>query len=1194
MADSLLATAVPDVVRSPKAPVADRDRFSLLEAVPCAVAVQDMQGNVVFANQAAATLAQFELQDDAGQRLPLSELPGRRLLAGLDAPERLIRFRDGGAERWAWVSARQVPGVDPPLAINLFREVSSVVVPERPLAAELRLSRTLESVALALASEIDPTRVARRIIDEGAAICGAQLGAFFQIEADGGPRLIYALPGGSRDAFAGFGHPGWAPQVASSLVVPVVAGSGQVLGALLFGHPERDRFTEAHATAVTALAAHAATALEKARLIESARVNESSMAAERARLADLIEQAPLAIAVLRGPEHLYEVANPPYLALVGRTASLVGIPIRAAFPDVEGQGVIEACDRVFATGEPFTVHEMPVTFQRRKGTPEKRWFSFHITPIREGSGITGLIWVAADITEQIRARRGVESAAKALARSGRRFRSLVEATAQMVWTTTPAGEVHEDSPSWRAFTGQRFEESKGLGWLNAVHPDDRAHAQEAWRRAMASRSSTDVEYRVRRADGSYAYTVARGTPILSDTGEVEEWIGFNLDISDRVLAEESSRDSARRLRLALEAGRMGTWEYDLVSGVVQWSAAVERMHGIPVGSFAGTFDAYQADLHPEDREWVLETVRTNIARGAEHQLLYRIVRPDGAVRWLEAFGTFVHDASGKPIRLTGVCSDVTERVESEEARNALRIQRMLEGISDAFAIYDSDWTILFANQVGTALMGLRPADVIGKKVWELAPDAVDTRMHQELTRVLQTGQPATFEEHYAPRNQASDRWFEIHAYPVPDIGIAVYSRDITARRNQQALQQRLGRYGEMRVDVGTALSVQRDVRGMLQACCEAIVSKLPVALARIWLVDESTETLELQASAGQYAHPGGGDAGVPVGAMAIGRIAAQRRPHLTNDVANDPWLGDPEWAQREGMAAFAGYPLVVAERLVGVLATFDTRPLPEDTLVALASIGDAIAQGVERRKAELALEERARDLARSNADLEQFAYVASHDLQEPLRMVASYVQLLERRYKDKLDDNARDFIGFAVEGVTRMRRLIEDLLAYSRVGTRGRSPAPVEVGTVVATAEKNLESAIAESGAEISRDDLPQVLADEGQLAQVFQNLIGNAIKFRREDPPRVHVGARREGNDWIFWVRDNGIGIESEYFDRIFVIFQRLNPREIYPGTGIGLAITKKIVERHGGRIWVESKPGEGSTISFSIPAAARKRSPA
>ena len=1243
MADPLLASNGSNLLRFPPA-----DRFAVLESVPEAITVHDAQGNLVFANAAAAQLCGFrdpdalraakiqdwvgrlELYDEAGRPLPISELPGRRVLAGLDAPERLIRFGQDGSQRWAWVSARLIPDSDPPLAINAFREATGIIEAERRLSEELRLSRALERVALAVNAEVDAARLVQRITDEATAICGAQFGAFFHtmVTPDGSRYQLYTLSGASRESFDSFGHPRATPvfaptfrgegpvrsgditkdprygqmaphhgmppghlPVTSYLAVPVIGGGGEVLGGLLFGHAEPDRFTEAHERAVVAIAAHAAVALEKARLLETARLNEASMAAERSRIAELIEQAPVAIAVFRGPTHVYEIANSRHLTLVGRgggvgrSGRLVGHPVREVFPEVEGQGVFEAFDRVYRTGEPFVIHEMPISLDRGKGVQEG-WFSFTITPVRERGMIAGLMCVAVEITAQIEARGAIERSAKALARSERRFRSLVEATSQMVWTTTPAGEVVEDSPSWRAFTGQSYDEWKGYGWLNAVHPDDRPRAEEAWRAAVAEKRQYEIEYRVRRPDGSYADTLARGTPILSDAGEIEEWIGLNFDITDRLRAEASSRESERRLRLALEAGRMGTWEYDLVTGVVHWSPAIERMHGIPAGSFPGTFEASQADLHPDDRAWVLSTVEQNIQSGVEHQLLYRIIRPDGAVRWLEVFGTFVHGASGKPIRLMGVCSDVTERVESEEARNALRIQRMLEGISDSFGVYDRNWTVLFANEAATAMGGMKPADIIGKNLWEVAPEAVGTRIHRELTRVLETGQPATFEEYYAP----FDRCFDIHAYPVPDIGIAVYTRDITARRNEHALQARLVRYGELRADVGSALSLRHDIRSMLQACCQAIVDTLHVSFARIWLVDDAGQTLELNASAGKYTHIDGGHARVPVGELKIGRIAAERRPHLTNDVLNDPWVGDPEWAKREGMVAFAGYPLVVNDGLVGVMATFATEALPEDTLVALGSVGDAIAQGVERRKAELALEERARDLARSNADLEQFAYVASHDLQEPLRMVASYVQLIERRYNAKLDDAAREFIGFAVEGVTRMRRLIEDLLAYSRVGTRGRAPEPVDVAKTVATAEKNLEQAIADSAAEITKDPLPSDLpADEGQLTQVFQNLIGNAIKFRREEPPRVHIGARREGADWVFSVRDNGIGIEREYFDRIFVIFQRLNPREIYPGTGIGLAITKKIVERHGGRIWVDSTLGVGSTISFTLPVAPR-----
>jgi PAS domain S-box-containing protein len=239
----------------------------------------------------------------------------------------------------------------------------------------------------------------------------------------------------------------------------------------------------------------------------------------------------------------------------------------------------------------------------------------------------------------------------------------------------------------------------------------------------------------------------------------------------------------------------------------------------------------------------------------------------------------------------------------------------------------------------------------------------------------------------------------------------------------------------------------------------------------------------------------------------------------------------------------------------------------------------------DRKTAELELQQQKQDLARSNDELQQFAYVASHDLQEPLRMITSYLELLERRYKGHLDAKADQFIAYAIDGAARMQTLINDLLGYSRVGSRGQSFTLVDCEAILQNVLRNLQVAIADSDALITHDPLPHVTADSTQLTQLLQNLIGNAIKFCREDPLKIHIGTTRINGQYLFAVRDNGIGIESQYTHRIFVIFQRLHSRTEYSGTGMGLAICKKIVERHGGTLWVESSPGEGSTFYFTLP---------
>ncbi len=262
---------------------------------------------------------------------------------------------------------------------------------------------------------------------------------------------------------------------------------------------------------------------------------------------------------------------------------------------------------------------------------------------------------------------------------------------------------------------------------------------------------------------------------------------------------------------------------------------------------------------------------------------------------------------------------------------------------------------------------------------------------------------------------------------------------------------------------------------------------------------------------------------------------------------------------------------------------------------SLKQLNEELEDRVQSRTTEL--EEANVNLLHSNRELEQFAYVASHDLQEPLRAVNSYAQLLTRKYQGNLDAKADKYLGYIMEGATRMQQLINDLLEFSRVGTRGKHLQPTDCEGVLSQVLDNLKVAILESRTRVTHDPLPMIVGDEIQLIQLFQNLIGNAIKFRRvgdslaesdsvPEPPRVHVKAVPRDHEWVFSVEDNGIGMEAEYFERIFTIFQRLHSRAEYPGTGIGLAVCKKIVERHGGRIWVESEPGVGTIFYFTIPS--------
>ncbi|MCD4844999.1 MAG: GAF domain-containing protein [Methanosarcinales archaeon] len=333
-----------------------------------------------------------------------------------------------------------------------------------------------------------------------------------------------------------------------------------------------------------------------------------------------------------------------------------------------------------------------------------------------------------------------------------------------------------------------------------------------------------------------------------------------------------------------------------------------------------------------------------------------------------------------------------------------------------------------------------------------------------------------------------------------------------------------------------------------------------------------------------------GHKSVPDGTDSQGGYTLMRtKPVISEDIRHEKRFSPPALLIEHNVVCGLTVAIPGENRPFGILGTHHDQPHPfsKDDAHFMEALANVLADAIQRNRAEAKLKQSVADLKRSNVELEQFAYVSSHDLQEPLRMVSSYVQLLERRYKGKLDADADDFIGFAVEGANRMQRLINDLLAFSRVGTRGESFKSTDCEAVFDQALSNLKIAIEDSGAEVTHNALPTVIADASQLVQLFQNLVGNAIKFRSEEPLHIHISAKQKSDEWEFSVADNGIGIKPEFFERIFVIFQRLHGRDEYSGTGIGLAVCKKIVERYGGRIWVESEPGKGTVFYFTMPVS-------
>ena len=490
-----------------------------------------------------------------------------------------------------------------------------------------------------------------------------------------------------------------------------------------------------------------------------------------------------------------------------------------------------------------------------------------------------------------------------------------------------------------------------------------------------------------------------------------------------------------------------------------------------------------------------------------------------------------------------------EMSEKERAAEALeeserKYRTLLENLPQKIAHKDRDSVYLSCNESFALDLKIAAGEIKGRTDFDFFPRDLAEKYRADDRSVMESGKAAEIEEEYVRNGER--RSVQTVKTPVRDetgriTGLIIIFWDVTDRKRAEEAVRRAAVYN----------------RGLIEASLDPLVTIAPDG--KITDVNQATEA-----------------------ATGCGReelIGADFSEFFT----------EPEKARigyqqvfRDG--SVQDYELGLRRRDGHVTPVLYNASVYRDENGSVAGVFAAARDITDRKRAQEELERKARELARSNSDLEQFAYVASHDLQEPLRMVANFTQLLADRYKDQVGEEGAEFIGYAVDGATRMQRLIEDLLTFSRVGTRGKGFEPADCNELLGRAVGNLRMAIEESGAFVGHDELPTVRADASQLTQLFQNLLGNALKFRAGSP-RILVSARKRGSEWVFSVRDNGIGIDPKFRDRIFVIFQRLHGRGEYPGTGIGLAVCKKIVERHGGKIWVESEPGKGATFFFTLP---------
>jgi PAS domain S-box-containing protein len=774
-------------------------------------------------------------------------------------------------------------------------------------------------------------------------------------------------------------------------------------------------------------------------------------------------------------------------------------------------------------------------------------------PIVDTTGqIIQLVGTVLDITDR-------KEAEAALRESEHRYATLAAAAPVAIFRFDAAVNCVYVNNRWSEMTGRPAADGLGSKWVEAIHPQDREWISlevAQWLQTCKAGDLYRNEARILRPDGSILWYFCQMLPETDFSGTITGYIGTLTDITDRKDAEEELRNLSDRLTLAVKSGAIAIWDWNIPEDILTWDDRMYELYGITPNAFTNVYEAWANSVHPDDRPLAEADILKALAGEKDYEHEFRVIHPDGTIHFIKAYALVQCNAQGEPQQLVGINFDITSHKHAEAQLRTLSDRLTLAVKAGAIGIWD--WNLkdnsITCNEQMYKLYGSIPdpsINVYEGWVSRLHPDdrsAVEAAVQQALRgekdyetgfRVVRPDGTVRFVQAYGlvERNEQGE--------PQQMIGINYDITDIKqAELENQQLKERL--------------------QFVLASSPAVIFTCEPEGDYAATFISDNIQDVVGHTPADFLAESG----------FWANHIHPEDAPHIFAGLATLFAQGhhthEYRFLHKNGSYRWMWNGL----RLV------------RDAEANVIEIVGYLVDITDRKQAEQALQQLTIDLQRSNQELEQFAYVASHDLQEPLRAITSYTQLLAKRYQGQLDEKADKYIYYVVDGAARMQQLIHDLLAYSRVGRYELKLQPTDCNAILEQVRNDLQVAIAESNAVITVDALPTITADTAQVTQLFQNLVGNALKYRGQAPPIIKISVRQQGKEWAFSIQDNGIGIEPQYAERIFEIFQRLHTRREYDGTGLGLAICKKIVERHHGRIWVESTLGQGAAFCFTLPA--------